>query len=47
MSSTIAVGQVAPNFTLPRSPKDKVTLSEVLRDKNVVLAFFVLAFTSP
>ncbi|MEP6492806.1 MAG: redoxin domain-containing protein [bacterium] len=39
-----AVGQVAPDFTLPSTSNDKVTLS-ALRGKPVLLAFFPLAFS--
>src|SRR5438309_11914916 len=38
-------GQLAPDFTLYDSEKNKVTLSE-LRGNNVLLLFFPLAFTS-
>jgi peroxiredoxin len=40
----LQVGQVAPNFTLPSHLDKKVTLRD-LRGKNVVLAFFPLAWT--
>lgn len=40
----IQKGQQAPDFTLPDTDKNMVTLSE-LRGKNVVLLFFPLAFT--
>lgn len=39
-----AVGSVAPDFTLPSTSGSDVTLSK-LRGKNVLLAFFPLAFT--
>ncbi len=39
-----AVGQTAPDFTLPSTSGQKVTLSE-LRGKPVLLAFFPLAFS--
>lgn len=46
MSNTVpAVGTPAPDFTLPSTAGSAVTLS-ALRDKNVLLAFFPLAFTS-
>ncbi len=39
-----AVGSPAPDFTLPSTSGSEVTLS-ALRGKNVLLAFFPLAFT--
>ena len=41
----VQVGRQAPDFTLYDSDKNKVTLSD-LRDNNVLLLFFPLAFTS-
>lgn len=41
----IEVGNIAPDFTLYDSDKNKITLSEQ-RDQNVLLLFFPLAFTS-
>ena len=43
-SSLPAVGSPAPDFTLPSTSGSDVTLS-TLRGKNVLLAFFPLAFT--
>ena len=40
----LQVGQRAPDFTLPSHLEKEVTLSD-LRGKNVVLAFFPLAWT--
>jgi peroxiredoxin len=40
-----AAGQPAPDFTLPSTSGEKVTLSD-LRGRNVLIAFFPLAFTS-
>ena len=46
MSSSVpAVGSTAPDFTLPSTAGSSVTLS-AFRGKNVLLAFFPLAFTS-
>ncbi len=44
MPSLPAVGTAAPDFTLPSTSGDDVTLSR-LKGKNVLLAFFPLAFT--
>jgi peroxiredoxin len=40
----LTIGQEAPDFTLPSHLDKDVTLSD-LRSKNVVLAFFPLAWT--
>lgn len=45
-SSLPAVGDVAPDFTLPSTADESVTLSAYRGESNVVLAFFPLAFTS-
>ena len=39
------VGQPAPDFTLFDHNRRKVTLGQFRGKKNVVLSFFVLAFT--
>ena len=43
-ASVPAIGSAAPDFTLPSTSGSDVTLSK-LRGKNVLLAFFPLAFT--
>jgi len=42
---TLKVGDMAPDFTLPSTAGTKVKLSDFRGKNNVVLAFFVLAFT--
>ncbi len=44
-STTLKVGDMAPNFTLTGTDGKKVTLAEFRGKKNVVLAFFPAAFT--
>ncbi len=41
---TVQIGQFAPDFTLPSHLGQDVRLSD-LRGRNVVLAFFPLAWT--
>ncbi len=43
--ATLAVGDRAPDFTLPDTEGKDFKLSEFRGKKNVVLAFYVLAFT--
>ena len=44
-SAALGVGDTAPDFTLPGSDDNDATLSSVLAEHNVVLAFFPKAFT--
>ena len=43
--TNLKVGDTAPDFTLPSTAGEKVKLSDFKGKKNVVLAFYVLAFT--
>jgi len=43
--TTLKVGEVAPDFTLLSNKWEPVKLSDFRGKKNVVLAFYVLAFT--
>jgi len=44
-AAALNVGDKAPDFTLPDQNGKKVSLNDFLGKKNVVLAFYVLAFT--
>ena len=44
-TAPLKVGDKAPDFTLPDQNGNKVSLSQFAGKKNVVLAFYVLAFT--
>ena len=41
----VEVGEKAPDFTLPSTKGDPISLSQFLGKKNVVLEFYVLDFT--
>ena len=43
--TNLKVGQRAPDFTLVDGDRVKHTLSQYRPEKNVVLAFYILAFT--
>ncbi len=43
--TSLKVGDVAPDFTLRSDQGTTVELSDYLGKKNVILAFYVLAFT--
>jgi peroxiredoxin len=42
--ANINVGDKAPDFSLPITLEDKITLSNMLKDKKVVLAFYIFDF---
>lgn len=45
VAQAVEVGDKAPDFTLPSSKGDPISLSQFLGKKNVVLEFYVLDFT--
>ncbi len=46
INTKVKVGEQAPDFTLPDQNNKPVKLSDFRGKKNVVLAFYVLAFTA-
>ncbi len=45
VAQAVEVGDKAPDFTLPSTKGDPLTLSQFLGKRNVVLEFYVLDFT--
>jgi cytochrome oxidase Cu insertion factor (SCO1/SenC/PrrC family) len=45
--TALAVGDKAPDFSLPATSAEKVNLADYLGKKNVVVFFYVYAFTNP
>lgn len=43
--TNLKVGDIAPDFTLPNTNGEPVHLADFRGKKNVILAFYVLAFT--
>lgn len=43
--TTLKIGDTAPDFTLTDTEGNKVKLSDFRGKKNVLLAFYILAFT--
>ncbi len=43
--TALKVGDTAPDFTLPDTAGQKVKLSDLRGKSNVVLAFYIFAFT--
>ena len=44
MANQVNVGDKALDFSLPRTLRDKTTLSDLLQSKKVVLAFYLFDF---
>lgn len=44
-TTNLKIGDAAPDFTLPSDQRSSVSLSSFRGKKNVILAFYVLAFT--
>jgi peroxiredoxin len=42
--ANINVGDKAPDFSLPVTLEEKMTLSDILKEKKVVLAFYLFDF---
>ena len=45
MEETLNVGDFAPDFSLPATTAEKITLSDYRGNKNIVVAFYGMDFT--
>lgn len=45
MDDTLKVGDFAPDFSLPATTAEKITLSDFREKKNIVVAFYGMDFT--
>ena len=45
MEVSLKVGEMAPDFSLPATTKEKISLTDYRRQKNVVIAFYGMDFT--
>ncbi len=43
--TNLKIGQMAPDFSLPSDQQTTIKLSDYRGKKNVILAFYILAFT--
>jgi peroxiredoxin len=45
LETALRIGDIAPDFSLPATTKEKITLSEYRGKKNIVVAFYGMDFT--
>jgi peroxiredoxin len=45
LEATLNIGEMAPDFSLPATTKDQITLSDYNGSKNVLIAFYGMDFT--
>lgn len=45
LEDSLKVGDIAPDFTLPATTKETISLSDYKGKKNVVVAFYGMDFT--
>jgi peroxiredoxin len=45
LEETLVVGDIAPDFTLPATTAEKISLSDYRGKKNIVVAFYGMDFT--
>jgi peroxiredoxin len=45
LEASLKIGDIAPEFSLPASTKEKIALSDYHGKKNIVVAFYGMDFT--
>jgi peroxiredoxin len=45
LDTSLKVGDAAPDFSLPATTKEKISLSDYKGNKNVLVAFYGMDFT--
>jgi peroxiredoxin len=45
LEASLKIGDQAPNFSLPATTKEKLSLSDYRGKKNIVVAFYGMDFT--
>lgn len=45
MDTILKIGDAAPDFTLPATTQEKISLSDYHEKKNLVVAFYGMDFT--
>jgi peroxiredoxin len=45
LENTLKVGDIAPDFTLPATTKETISLADYKGKQNVVVAFYGMDFT--
>jgi peroxiredoxin len=45
LDASLKIGDLAPDFTLPATTKEKLSLTDYRGEKNIVVAFYGMDFT--
>lgn len=45
METSLHIGEIAPDFSLPATTKEQISLSDYRGQKNIVVAFYGMDFT--
>ncbi len=45
LETSLHIGEIAPDFSLPATTKEQISLSDYRGQKNIVVAFYGMDFT--